>query len=76
MFDGVKLIARYLETRYLVEPGLISETTLTELLVLLLKTKNENLKVEELYDLVRKMYTEDNKILSKKLTTETEIFVI
>jgi len=61
MFDGVKLISRYLETRYLVNPELISEAALTELLKLF--TENENITVAELYDHVSSLYKKDNNFL-------------
>jgi hypothetical protein len=70
MFDGVKLISRYLETRYLVNPELISEAALTELLKLF--TENENITVAELYDHVSSLYKKDNNFFAQKLTTETE----
>jgi len=70
MFDGVKIISRYLETRYLVNPDLISEDTLTELLKLF--TKNDNITVAELYAQVSKLYKEDNNFFSNKLKTEAE----
>lgn len=61
VFDGVKLIARYLETRHLVNPDLITEATLTEILKLF--KENENITVAELFDHVTSLYKKDNFLL-------------
>jgi len=72
LFNGVKLISHFLEKRYKVDPDLISEVKLTELLELF---KNQaSVTVSELFNHVSKMFTEDEGSLSKKLTTETEKF--
>lgn len=70
MFDGVAIIARYLETRYQIDPDEIYEATITEILELF--KENKTITVDELMDHVTKLYKEDNKYFSKKLTTETE----
>ncbi len=70
LFDGVAIIARYLETRHRINPDQIYEATITELLKLF--KENKTITVDELTDHVTKLYKEDNKYFSKKLTTETE----
>jgi hypothetical protein len=70
LFDGVKLISHYLETRHRVDPDLISEAKLTEILELF--KDNETITVTGLYDHVSKFYKEDQNFFSQKLTTETE----
>lgn len=70
LFDGVKIISRYLETRHRVDPDLISEAKLTEILELF--QDNETITVTELYDHVSKFYKEDQNFFSQKLTTETD----
>lgn len=71
MFDGVKLIARYLEARFDINPELISETKLTEILEVFAKN-GETITVEELYEHINVMYKKDNNFYSEKLITETE----
>jgi hypothetical protein len=56
---------------YGINPDQIYEATLTELLELF--KENDSITVKELYAHVTKLYTEDKKFDTKKLTTETEI---
>ena len=70
MFEGVKLISRFLETRYHVNPDLISEAPLTEILKLF--KDNKNITVSEIFDHVSKLYKEDDNFFAQKITTETE----
>lgn len=70
LFDGVKIISRYLETRHRVDPDLISEAKLTEILELF--KDNETITVIDLYDHVSKIYKEDHNFFSQKLTTDTD----
>jgi hypothetical protein len=70
LFDGVKIISRYLETYYKVNPDEISETKLSELIELF--KDNKNITVSDLFDHVRKLLNEDEGFYKKKLTTVTE----
>jgi hypothetical protein len=70
LFDGVKIISRYLETWHRENPDQISEAKITEILELF--KDNESITVLELYDHVSKLHKEDKNFFSKKLTTDSE----
>jgi len=70
MFDWVQIVSRYLETRSGLNPGLISEAKLTEILELF--KENESITVSDLYDHITKISTEDKNSFFTKLTSETE----
>lgn len=74
LFDGVKLISHYLETRYQMDPNLISNVQLSELLELFTNENNENVTVADLYDHVSQKFQEDESNFTKKLKNETENF--
>jgi len=65
MFDGVQLVSRFLETRYGVNPGQISEAKLTEVLEYF--KDNKNVTVLDLYDRITKIYDEDQNFFFKKI---------
>jgi hypothetical protein len=71
MFDGVKLIAFYLEYRYKINPDLISKTKLTELLKIF--DKNDGIiTVEELYEYIIDEYRKDKNFFIENYNTETD----
>jgi hypothetical protein len=71
MFDGVKIISRYIEARYDINPDLISETKLTEILEIFEKNGG-TITVEELYEYINILHKKDKKFYSEKFTTETD----
>lgn len=71
MFDGVKIIAKFLEARYDIDPNLISETKLTEILKIFDKNGG-TITVEELYEYICVLHKKDKNFYNEKLITETE----
>jgi hypothetical protein len=70
LFDGVKIVSRYLQTRHHVNPELIYEVEIKEILKLF--KDNESITVTELYDHITFLYKKDNKIFTQQLKTETK----
>ena len=71
MFDGVKIISRFLEERYDINPELISKTKLTEILELFEKNGGQ-VTVEEIYEYLNDLYKKDPNFYTETLITETE----
>jgi hypothetical protein len=70
VFNGVKLISKYLETRYRADPNLISEAKISDLLELF--KDNKTVTVYDLFGHVDKKFREDRGSFSEKLSNETE----
>jgi hypothetical protein len=71
MFDGVKIVSRYLEARYDINPDLISETKLKDILEIFEKNGG-TITVEELYEYMSVLYKKDKNFYNEKLITETK----
>ena len=72
LFNGVKIISCFLESRSKMDPNLISNAKLTEILEFF--NTNNTVSVLELYNHVSKIYKEDESSFSKQLTSETDKF--
>ena len=73
LFEGVQLISNYLEQKYKMEPNLISEAKISELLELFNKDKDTNkVTVLDLFKHVSEIYNKDND--SFKTTIVNKIF--
>lgn len=71
MFDGVKIISRYLELRHKIDPETISETKLTEILEIFNKSKGL-VTAEDLFQHMNKKFEENKEFYIDKLKTETK----
>lgn len=71
MFDGVKIISRYLELRHKIDPETISETKLTEILEIFDKSKGL-VTAEDLFQHMNNKFEADKEFYIDKLKTETK----
>ena len=71
MFEGVHLVAQYLRGRYHINPDLISETKITEILKIFDKNGG-TITVAEIFEHMSDLYKEDKNFYSEKQTTQTE----
>ena len=70
MFDGVRIISRYLELKHHIDPELISETKLTEILKIFDKSKG-TITAEDLFEHMNNLFEKDKEFYIEKLKTET-----
>jgi len=71
MFDGVKIISRYLELRHKIDPETISETKLTEILEIFEKSKGL-VTAEDLFQHMNNKFEENKEFYIEKLKIETK----
>lgn len=74
MFDGVKIISRYLELQHNIDPAIISETKLTEILEIFQKAKGSNglVTAEDLFQHMNEMFEKNKEIYHEILKTESK----
>jgi hypothetical protein len=71
LFNGVTLVSRYLETRLNLNPDLISDEKLTEILALF--KDNKSITVIELFDHIHQLYKKDPSIFHLLKVNASEI---
>jgi hypothetical protein len=71
MFEGVKIISRYLELRHNIDPETISEIKLTEILKIFEKS-NGLVTAEDLFQHMNNKFEENKEFYIDKLQTETK----
>jgi rRNA maturation endonuclease Nob1 len=71
MFDGVKIISRYLELQHKIDPETISETKLTEILEIFDRSKGL-VTAEDLFQHMNNKFEENKEFYIDKLQTETK----
>lgn len=69
MFDGVKIISRYLELKHNIDPETISETKITEILKIFDKG---TVTAEDLFQHMNDLFEKDKEFYIDKLKTETK----
>jgi hypothetical protein len=73
IFDGVKIMAHYLESRHDLNPDLIDKTKLTDVLDLFEKNGG-TITVEEIYEYLSVQYKKNKNFYNEKLITESDNF--
>jgi hypothetical protein len=71
MFDGVKIMAHYLESRHDLNPDLIDKTKLTDVLDLFEKNGG-TITVEEIYEYLSVQYKKNKSFYNETLNTESD----
>ena len=71
MFDGVQILSRYLELKHKIDPEIISETKLTEILKIFDKSKG-TITAEDLFEHMNNLFEKDKEFYIDKLKTETK----
>ena len=70
MFEGVRIISRYLELQHKIDPKLISETKLTEILQIFDKSKG-TITVEDLFEHMNNQFEKNKEFYIDNIKTAT-----